>query len=128
MIFKLINIEILLIFSCFITTVFVLWFNTNMMVEYGRLFKLNKILLLEDYNNYIYENLDGNYISFLATRGDSFFLRLITCPFCLGVWYSGGISLVLGLIYFCPLYLLSLFLYFVIIRLSTYGNSSDLNS
>ena len=126
--FNLIDIEILLIFSCFITTVFVLWFNTNVVIEYGRLFKLNKILLLEDYNNYIYDNLDGDYISFLSTRGDSFFLRLITCPFCLGVWYSGGISVMLGLIYFCPLYLLSLFLYFSLIRMSPYGRTSNLNS
>lgn len=118
--FKVINIELLLIFSSFISFVFTVWFKTNAVVEYGRLFKLNKILYLDEYEEYVREDYSsGDYISFLTMRKDCFITRLITCPFCLGIWYSFFISLAIGLVYFCLLYLLSLVIYFIIVRMAT---------
>ena len=47
--FKLLNIELLLIFSCFITTVFIVWFKTNAVVEYGKLLGLKNLLWIDSY-------------------------------------------------------------------------------
>lgn len=114
--FKLLNIELLLIFSCFITTVFIIWFKTGAVIEYGKLLGLKKILQIKEYERYVCDNLEGDYITFLACNHNTFLTRLVTCPLCLGVWYCLLASLPLGLVYFCPLYLLSLFMYFVIVR------------
>ena len=51
--FKLLNIELLLIFSCFITTVFIVWFKTNAVVEYGKLLGFKNLLWIEDYEKYL---------------------------------------------------------------------------
>jgi hypothetical protein len=115
--FKLLNIELLLIFSCFITTVFIVWFKTNAVVEYGKLIGLKNLLWIEEYEKYVCDNLEGDYVTFLACKHNTFLTRLITCPLCLGVWYSIIASLPLGLVHFCPIYLLSLFMYFTIVKI-----------
>lgn len=115
--FKLLNIELLLIFSCFITTVFIVWFKTNAVVEYGKLLGLKNLLWIDSYEKYVCDNLEGDYVTFLACKHNNFLIRLITCPLCLGVWYCFLASLPMGIIHFCPLYLLSLTMYFVIIKI-----------
>ena len=115
--FKLLNIELLLIFSCFITTVFLIWFKSSAVVEYGKLLGLKKILRIEEYERYVCDNLEGDYVTFLACKHNGFLMRLITCPLCLGVWYCFFASLPMGIVHFCPLYLLSLTMYFIIIKI-----------
>jgi len=117
--FKLLDIEILLLFSSFITFVLVIWFNTSAVVEYGKLLKLDGVLFIKEYEDYVLNiDIDATYITFLACTKDNFIIRLITCPLCLSLWYSLSISLVIGLIYICPLYLLSLMAYFIFTKLS----------
>ena len=116
--FKIIDVETLIIFSSFISFVFIIWFNTNAFVEYAKLLGCTKLFFIEEYEEFIKDNCVSDYLSFLGTRKDSFLTRIITCPFCLGVWYSLFISLVIGVVYFCLIYLLSLILYFGTVRLS----------
>ena len=117
--FKLLDIEILLLFSSFITSVLIVWFNTNVVVEYGKLLKLDSILLIKEYEDYVLNvDIDATYISFLACTKNNFIIRLATCPLCLAAWYCLFISLAIGLIYICPLYLLSLMMYFTLNKVS----------
>lgn len=85
--------------------------NTNVLIEYYQLFKLNGWNSLID--KYIQNNKDGyieNFPEFLAKR-DKFFTNLITCPICLSIWV-GIISFILvGFKFLCVSYLTLLFYY-----------------
>lgn len=65
-----------------------LFLNTNFVIEYYNLFKLNGIKILDEYNK---KNKNGyicSFPDFLINEYDNFFINLITCPVCLSIWLS----------------------------------------
>lgn len=80
------------------------WFKTNFLYEYSKIFKLNKIRIFKEYEEFI----KITYLSFSEFLGmkNKFLYKLLSCPFCLNFWlvlaviYLFKFSLVyLGLIY-----------------------------
>jgi len=110
---------LLFILSSFIVVVFLMWFNSDFVVEYGKLFGLKKLLRVEDYKEAQRNTpVPLAYPLFLKMKYDNFFIKLITCPICLSVW----LSIVLGLFYqiysFIPVIcVMSLILYGIIRKL-----------
>ena len=65
--------------------ILIIWFNTEAFVEYSHLlkikwFKVNEYLIAKD------SDFTLTYHSYLLQKHNSFFTRLITCPFCLNFW------------------------------------------
>ena len=89
--------------------VLIIWFETNALVEYGRLLAFK----FKDYS--FQENIGISFPDYLAaTHSDSFLVRLITCPICLGVW----LGIIFGIIFDNPyiifsVFYLSLIMYFL---------------
>lgn len=86
------------------TFVLFVWFKTNFLYEYAKAFKLNKIRIFKEYEDFI----KVSYLSFSEFLGmkDKFLCKLLSCPFCLNFWLVLAVvclfkfSLVyLGLIY-----------------------------
>lgn len=108
------------------------WNETDFFVEYCKLFGLWGLFNIGRYEDYKehgddseeslgfgssvpIESLDISYLDYLLLKHDSFFVRLITCPICLGFWLN--IFTLFALKNFESFVIniwLSLFLYFII--------------
>ena len=106
-----------------ISALLFLWNHTDFFVEYCNAFGFVTLFKVKDYGDYLEEartglsdgNPDITYLDYLLVRHDSFLVRLIVCPICLGVWLN-ILSFFLheNFYSFCINLWLSLFLYFII--------------
>jgi len=64
-----------------------LLYKTEFIVEYGSLLNLVSFPELVAYKCFkIQNNKKVNYFDFLNANYDNFFIRLLSCPYCLGFW------------------------------------------
>jgi len=89
--------------------IYIILFHTNVIYEYFKYSKLlSKLFKITDYIQY--QELTGDkdilYISYLATIYNNFFIKLITCPLCLGFWINLILSIISGNIF-------NIFIYYV---------------
>lgn len=77
-----------MIYSIFlILFINIVWFETEALVEYIKLFRLNWFKV----TNYLIakeSNFELTYHSYLLQYHKNFFTKLITCPICLTTWLS----------------------------------------
>lgn len=99
--------------------VLIIWFNTEAFVEYSHLlklkwFKINAYLTAKD------SDFTLTYHSYLLQKHNSFFTRLITCPFCLNFWLIliGKFIFGYSFIEIPTIYVTSLITYFIFNKLS----------
>lgn len=94
-----------------------LWFNTNVVPEWGRQLKL-KFTKYEDFW-LLYENDTSlTYIAFLANYYyNHFTIRLVSCPTCLIIWLSLVSSILFLPLAFPFICYLSFILYSVLVKL-----------
>lgn len=104
-----------------ISAISIIWFYTDTVLYYSRLFKIGIDLRLE-YLAYIAINPNSFFPNFLSEKLScskqpllSFFGKLISCPACLTVWFS----IAAGIFYeepiiIAPIYVLSLFVIYQI--------------
>ncbi len=79
----------LLGFSLLVGYLLLLWFRTNAFVEYISVFKLSHFFHVDTYHELVGNGYNASYPDFLKEYfGDSFFVRLVTCPICLGFWLA----------------------------------------
>lgn len=65
------------------------WFRTNVFVEYVNLFRLSQFFYVADFNKLNTDGYNGSYLEFLKEYYyEQFFVRLVSCPICLGFWLS----------------------------------------
>tara|TARA_B100000287_G_C20246753_1_gene628401 strand:+ start:160 stop:543 length:384 start_codon:yes stop_codon:yes gene_type:complete len=78
-----------------------IWFQTNAVLEYAKLLKLEGLFYIKEYEESLEIAPDITYAFFLLAHKDSFVNRLLSCPFCLGTWvifYFGAMfSVIYGL-------------------------------
>jgi hypothetical protein len=94
-------------------TMFVL-FKTTAVYEYFKVLPLpERITKIKEYKKEKLLNYALSYKMFWMTTHDSFFIRLVTCPYCLGAWLSLGFSAIFSCIEWVPaVYLGGLSTYF----------------
>jgi len=69
-------------------------YNTEVLSEYGRLFRINRLLKLEEYFCFKLSNgASVNYFDFLKSKSNNFITRLLSCPYCSGFWLCLIISI-----------------------------------
>jgi hypothetical protein len=109
----------ILIYSCFLATVLILWLNTEVVYEYSNLFNIG-LFKPSEYKQWKKSNIEDDYIGYLMTNfHNNFFIRLICCPYCLGFWLSiflGAISS--NFMFFAPIYIFGLTMFFIVCKLS----------
>jgi hypothetical protein len=102
------------ILTCSFTVFFLfMWFNTEAFIEYAKLFGGKKFFYIDDFEDELKQLNCINYIEFLSKRSNSFFIKLITCPLCLGFWFCIAFTHVFtsGLILAPLCYIISIFIY-----------------
>lgn len=101
----------MLVGICSVICILIIWFQTEAIVEYGKLLMPK---LFSGYNNMTY----SSYPEYLQAEHNNFFTRLISCPFCLGFWVALFMSLFIGAIYLPVLYCGGIGGYFSIVILA----------
>ena len=112
-----------LIISPIIAVILLFWYETDFVLEYGKLFRLNKFLGIDKYYEKKKFNLEMTYFLFVVTTYKGFFIRLISCEICFSTWLSiiiTGIFSLLShdytLLFMIPLNIILSLTYYLIIK------------
>lgn len=99
--------------------ILVIWFNTEVFVEYSNLLKL-KWFKIYDYLNAKETDFTLTYHSFLLQKHNNFFTKLVTCPFCINFWFIliGKFIFDYSFLEIPTIYVTSLIIYFIFNKLS----------
>jgi hypothetical protein len=110
------------LYSFFPTFFLLIWFKTNFIVEYFYMLPwISKYI--NNYKKSQSAGIGGNFINFLALNYNSFFVRLISCPFCINFWITLTLSLLTNILYFGLIYTTSLIYYYIVVTLSSYESN-----
>lgn len=104
-----------LFLTCLVSTILVVLYLTDAVPTYLKWgLKGYKALLIDEY----FQNINipcENYLEYLNFKYDSFWLKLASCPFCLGFWLSLLASLFSVSLDCMPcIYIMALILFFLI--------------
>jgi hypothetical protein len=89
-----------------------IWFDTTAFVDYSKLFRLNKIFLINTWEEYRTINPRMDYLSFISTRKRNFITKLVSCKPCFTFWLSIISCLIFtNFLYFPVVYILSYLIY-----------------
>ena len=106
-----------------ITSILIIWFNTEAFVEYVTLFRL-PVVKVKEYIVAKDKDCTLTYHTFLLFNYNNFFTRLITCPICTSFWLTiiVGFFTQLSFISYPALFICSLYLYELYNKLTGYEN------
>jgi hypothetical protein len=108
MFFEILNISLAVVF------ILIIWFKTNAFCEYLEYFHFQNHFFINDYYKFRSKSTCPlHYTDFLLLKNNSFFIRLISCPICLGVWFNVIFSTAFGFQDFFIKFYLSSFLYYL---------------
>lgn len=91
-----------------------LWFDTSFVLDYLKLFRLEK-KFIEEYEKELFENPDIKFLEFSYFKNPTFLNKLFSCPYCLGFWISAFCTIIATqsiLLVFAG-YILTLSFYFI---------------
>ena len=109
----------LIALSCWVSLALIIWFESDAFVQYSKAFGLSLPFRIVEYESHPLSR-EVDYLDFLTIEyGDSFWVKLITCPICLSVWLSviAALSGSFSFLYFPAINLISLSLFFIIKKL-----------
>ena len=78
-----------------VSLIMLIWLKTEAFHEYCKLFRFKKIFYTEEYSMFAEATPEMGYIEYLQVQYDCFFIRLVSCPICLGLWLNIILSLLL---------------------------------
>ena len=73
-----------------------IWFETNAVIEYAKIFRLDFLFYTKEYEESLELAPDLPYSLFIVAHKDTFINRILSCPFCLCTW----MMIYFGLIFF----------------------------
>ncbi len=82
----------------------IIWFNTNSLPAYIKLFGLGNFLKVNNWKEYKISNSKISYIDFLLIKHPSFISELIQCKLCFLFWITLIIVILCGKITLLPVY------------------------
>lgn len=85
---------IILSLICFISLLLFVLFETNAIVDYFKLLRINKFLpKYSEYKDIIDAGGSVLYLTFLNKADQRFLIKIITCPTCFSIYFSLFISI-----------------------------------
>jgi len=98
--------------------ILIVWFHTEAFIEYSKVFRLHRLFKIDEFEKAYENDFTLEYIPWLKTRYDSFFTRLISCPWCVGFWLTLFNCCFFGTFYLFPvIYVITIVIYLAIINL-----------
>ena len=78
----------ILVNTCLVSSILIIWFDTNAFVEYASMFEFQDSLFIEDYKNKSKDAVGLSYPLYLAAYRNCFVSRIVSCHVCLALWLS----------------------------------------
>lgn len=102
-----------------ISLLLLIWFRSDAWVEYCRLFRFDSISFYKDFDEKKHQDVSLTYHIYLRRYHNCFFIRMITCPICFGVWFGilACLYQLIAVVHIPLVVLASLFIYGLIDRL-----------
>lgn len=72
--------------SSLVGLLLILWFKTESIIEYSRIFGFDWLTHHKDYDSKKKNDAFLSYHAYLRQHHNCFFVRLITCPICFSIW------------------------------------------
>jgi hypothetical protein len=89
-----------------------IWFDTTAFVDYSKLLKLNKIFLIDKWEDYRVINPKLDYLGYIGIKHRNFLTKLLTCKLCFTFWLSIIFCFIFYKILYLPIiYILSYLIY-----------------
>jgi hypothetical protein len=112
---------------CYITTVMLVWFKTDALIDWGQLIGLGTFLNAFDFylERFRFAPNEFNYPSYLKIKYPNFLTKLISCPVCLSFWMVLAASFLVGIL-LLDLWLILFIPVTYILTLMTYGTVTKL--
>jgi hypothetical protein len=101
--------------SFFISFVLLVWFQTNVFVEYFFF-----LPIVKQYKKAQNAGVVSSFVNFLSINYNCFFVRLVTCTYCLNFWLVLPFVYFIDLKFFGLIYILSIVYFKIILLLSKY--------
>ena len=74
-------------------TVLLVWFNSDAFIDFAKLVGGGRFFGIKEYERLLESRATLDYHTYLLEYKNSFFIRLITCPLCFGLWVSAVFSI-----------------------------------
>ena len=78
----------LIVYPFLVSIVLFYIYETDFFVQYVKLFRLNKLFKIKEYEEYMDENPDDSYWEWLVWDKQTFLRKLVSCPYCFGFWLN----------------------------------------
>ena len=102
---------------CLTVVLLLIWFQTEAVMYYSKALKLDKLFRIDRFESDKQNDFTLEYPEWLHKSSPGFFTKLLSCPWCIGVWISIFASFIYGTIdMFFLNYLLSMVSYFLIVN------------
>lgn len=102
----------MLLQSMYVSFILYIWFHTDALIEYSKLFKIEKSMNIDKWESYREINPRIGYLEYIRLKHSNFFIRLISCKSCLCFWVTLLICFIFGDILILPaVYIISYVIY-----------------
>ena len=106
-----------ILYSFLISTLLLIWFQTNVIFEYFRFLPFLK-KICDKYKKSLDAGVGTSFINFISLNYNSFFIRLITCPYCITFWLCLPVCYIFSWKYFGLTYILSMLYFRIVVLIS----------
>lgn len=80
-----------IIYSFLVANILFFVYETDFFVQYVKLFRLNKIFKVNEYEEHLQSMPDNSYWEWLVFEKQTFLRKLMSCPLCFGFWVNVGV-------------------------------------
>ena len=94
----------------------IIWFRTDVIVEYSKIFKISKWLTVDDFEEKKKNDFELTYHSYLRQYHNNFCIRLVTCPICISCWLLLPSLILYGIENYSFCVVTSTFLYYLYVK------------
>lgn len=84
----------LLAYPFLVSVILFYMYETDVFVEYVKLFRLGKLFKIKEYESYQDDNPSESYWEWVIWDKKTFLRKLLSCPYCFGFWLNAAVACV----------------------------------
>ena len=82
----------LLAYPFLVSVILFYMYETDVFVEYVKLFRLNKLFKIKEYEDHQEHSPLDSYWDWVIWDKKTFLRKLLSCPYCFGFWLNVGVA------------------------------------
>lgn len=95
----------------------VVWFHTEAFIEYCHLFGIKRLFKIDEFERSQENDFSLEYLPWIKQTYPNFLTKLVTCPWCIGFWFTVLSSWIFSTFYIFPvIYVITVVIYLLIVN------------